>query len=202
VNKKRKCIFTGEEADCSVSVGQDKHNWAKKVPCTKKWCEMFLGKPLNSTQIKLVELFYEQEVARIKVDNIEVQMAEIRANAACPIVREHKKRVENPFFYVDEPKDSTLEDAREAEKISLKNKEEIVLCSTPKDGQYDIGDSEDLSWMESKEIVNEENFEELLLKSAEQAVEIIKEKQKKTVLEIDGAEIAPAKGKISKDFWE
>jgi DNA polymerase III gamma/tau subunit len=196
VNKKRKCIFTGEEADCSVSIGQDKHNWAKKVPCTKKWYEMFLGKPLNSTQIKLVELFYEQEVARIKVDNIEAQMAEIRANAACPVVKEHKKRVENPFFYVDEPEDFTLENAREVEKISLKSKEEIVVCSTPKDGQYDIGDSEDLSWMESEERVNKDNFEELLLKSVEQAVEITKKDFNETMDEMDKIE------EDSKDFWE
>ena len=81
-DEKRKCIFTGEPADFHKTVTYaDKHNWAKKVPCTKKWFgewEKNGERPLNKLEFKLVELFYEQELAKLRVANLEDQMDEIR----------------------------------------------------------------------------------------------------------------------------
>jgi len=69
MSEKRKCIFTGEEADWLLQIGNDKHNWAKKVPCTKEWYNSNKNRPLTPKEFRLVELFFEVEVARLKSSN-------------------------------------------------------------------------------------------------------------------------------------
>jgi hypothetical protein len=98
-DEKRKCIFTGEPANYNKTVTYtDKHNWTRKVPCTKEWWgkkDSSLSpvngfRPLNKLEFKLVELFYEQELAKLKIANIESQMDEIRLSLQCPVVKEHE----------------------------------------------------------------------------------------------------------------
>lgn len=78
---KRKCIFTGEKSDCSLKITsspQERHNWAKSVPCTKEYIKKRGEKPLNELEFRLVELFYEQEIARLRIAHCEAKMNEIR----------------------------------------------------------------------------------------------------------------------------
>tara|TARA_R100000951_G_scaffold116766_1_gene130559 strand:+ start:2957 stop:3592 length:636 start_codon:yes stop_codon:yes gene_type:complete len=83
MSKKRNCIFTGKPSDFKMtftSTEDDIHNWASKVPATKEYVgeSGLLHRALNKREMKLVELFFEQEVARLRASNIEAQMAEIR----------------------------------------------------------------------------------------------------------------------------
>lgn len=75
---KRKCVFTGKESNYLAQIGKDKHNWAKKVPCTKEWWDANKDRPLTPNELELVELFFEQEIARLKIDTIEERMQKIR----------------------------------------------------------------------------------------------------------------------------
>jgi hypothetical protein len=76
---KRNCIFTNEISDAKLNIGSDKYNWSKSVPCTKKFLKDKGDRPLNELEFRLVELFYEQELCRLRIDHYDGQMAEIRA---------------------------------------------------------------------------------------------------------------------------
>jgi len=85
MSEKRKCIFTGNLSDFKLTFPSsegDPHNWIKAVPTTKEYVEEsgLLKRALYEPEIQLVELFYEQEVFRLRANNIEVKMAKIRAN--------------------------------------------------------------------------------------------------------------------------
>ena len=77
--EKRNCIFTGKEANSKLTITTDNHNWAKNVPCTKEYLASRDSEQLNELEIRLVELFYQQELCRARVENYEAQMAEIRS---------------------------------------------------------------------------------------------------------------------------
>ena len=81
MSEKRTCIFTGKESDTSLLIVSGKteiHNWSKKVPCTKEYEKKLQGRPLNDLEFSLVEIFYKKEVCRLKIENYENQMIEIR----------------------------------------------------------------------------------------------------------------------------
>ena len=90
---KRKCIFTNKLADSKFIIGSDKQNWAKSVPCTKKYLADRGDKPPTELEIRLVELFYEQELCRLRIDEYNAQMDEIRAliSAGLPATKTYQK---------------------------------------------------------------------------------------------------------------
>ena len=77
-NEKRKCIFTGKDAETKVVLSNNSHNWSKSVPCTLEYKEQLDTRPLTELEFKLVELFYEQELSRLRTENCEAQMDSIR----------------------------------------------------------------------------------------------------------------------------
>lgn len=79
MDEKRKCIFTNLPATSKIKITSSKHNWAKSVPCSKDFLEKKGSRPLNELEFRLVELFYEQELARLRVEHYEAQMNEIRS---------------------------------------------------------------------------------------------------------------------------
>lgn len=77
----RKCIFTGQIANFSMKITpieDEKHNWAKAVPCTKEFFDSLEGRPLNKYEFKLVELFYEQEVSRLNTARLQEKIECVR----------------------------------------------------------------------------------------------------------------------------
>lgn len=76
---KRKCIFTNKPADSKFTIDSDKQNWAKSVPCTKEYLTERGDKPPTELEIRLIELFYEQELCRLRIEYYITQMDEIRA---------------------------------------------------------------------------------------------------------------------------
>ena len=91
---KRKCIFTNKPADSKFTIGSDKQNWAKSVPCTKEYLEQRISNPPPpELEIRLVELFYEQELCRLRIDEYDAQMDEIRAliSAGLPATKTYQK---------------------------------------------------------------------------------------------------------------
>ena len=76
---KRNCIFTNKPANSKFTIGSDKQNWAKSVPCTKEYLADRGDKPPTELEIRLVELFYEQELCRLRIEQYNAQMVEIRA---------------------------------------------------------------------------------------------------------------------------
>jgi hypothetical protein len=76
---KRNCIFTNKPANSKFTIGSDKQNWAKSAPCTKEYLADRGDKPPTELEIRLVELFYEQELCRLRIEQYSTQMDEIRA---------------------------------------------------------------------------------------------------------------------------
>jgi hypothetical protein len=81
---KRKCIFTGQPADFKATVShEDQHNWAKSVPCTKDYWNAYLkNRPFNELEMRLVELFFQQEIAQLKINTLESRMEKLREQLA------------------------------------------------------------------------------------------------------------------------
>lgn len=76
---KRLCIFTQKLADAKLTITKDKHNWAKKVPCSKEFLEQKKDSTLTDDEFQLVELFFAKEILLSKIENIERLMNEKRA---------------------------------------------------------------------------------------------------------------------------
>lgn len=81
---KRKCIFTGQPADFKATVShKDQHNWAKSVPCTKDYWNAYLKhRPFNELEMRLVELFFQQEISQLKINTLESRMEKLREQLA------------------------------------------------------------------------------------------------------------------------
>ena len=81
---KRKCIFTGQPADFKATVShEDQHNWAKSVPCTKNYWNAYLKhRPFNELEMRLVELFFQQEITQLKINTLESRMEKLREQLA------------------------------------------------------------------------------------------------------------------------
>ena len=106
---KRKCIFTGQESNFLAQLGDDKHNWAKRVPCTREWWEANKDRPLTPNEFKLVELFFEQEIARLKVDNIEAEMQRIRDGRVTTLPAEEWDKLQEYLANPPEPTPALVE---------------------------------------------------------------------------------------------
>lgn len=128
---KRKCIFTGQESDFLVQIGDDKHNWAKRVPCTREWWEANKDRPLNPNEFKLVELFFEQEIARLKADNIEEQMQRIRDGRVITLPAEEWDKLQEYLANPPEPTPALVEAMKRYKEDVIKEMELSTGVKTP-----------------------------------------------------------------------
>lgn len=78
MEEKRKCIFTNKPSDAKFTIKNQKYNWAKSAPCTKEYLQNRKDEPITELEIRLIELFYEKELLRLRIDHYESQMSEIR----------------------------------------------------------------------------------------------------------------------------
>lgn len=102
MSEKRKCIFTGKPANAKLTISSDRHNWVKSVPCDKEWLDSQQPdfEP-NELHFRLIELFYEKELARLRTEFLEAKMEDIRSKLASKVervtivtARDYKKLVE------------------------------------------------------------------------------------------------------------
>ncbi len=78
MSDKRDCIFTGKEADTKLVISGSKHNWAKSVPCCKKYIQQRGEKSLSPIEFQLVELFYQKELLQSQSQQTQLKMQELR----------------------------------------------------------------------------------------------------------------------------
>ena len=152
---KRNCIFTNKPANSKFTIGSDKQNWAKSVPCTKEYLADRGDKPPTELEIRLVELFYEQELCRLRIDEYDAQMDEIRAliSAGLPATKTYQK-VEWPKEPVEltqeeidwlnapmGPLETTAEETKEAlEKVGFDEiRQEIAKVEVPDGVNHYLG---------------------------------------------------------------
>lgn len=90
---KRNCIFTNKPANSKFTIGSDKQNWAKSVPCTKEYLADRGDKPPTELEIRLVELFYEQELCRLRIDEYDAQMDEIRSIMSNKLPKKERRKI-------------------------------------------------------------------------------------------------------------
>lgn len=76
--EKRNCIFTNMPATAKLTLASSKHNWTKSVPCTKEFLEYKKSNKLNDLEFKLIETFFQKELALLRADYFENKMQEIR----------------------------------------------------------------------------------------------------------------------------
>lgn len=77
-DERKKCIFTNLPATTKLIISSSKHSWTKIVPCTKEFLESKKTNKLNDLEFKLIEIFFQKEIALLKVDYFENKMKEIR----------------------------------------------------------------------------------------------------------------------------
>lgn len=77
-SEKRNCIFTNLPATAKLTLTSSKHNWTKSVPCTKEFLEYKKSNKLNDLEFKLIETFFQKELALLRADYFENKMQEIR----------------------------------------------------------------------------------------------------------------------------
>jgi hypothetical protein len=127
---KRKCIFTGGEANSRLRLAisePEKHNWAKDVPCSKDFSESLNGRNLTDLEFKLVELFYAKELCRLKIENYEKEMADIRELLATPKERQQFEEIKKMV------KKHKMEVKKEDKQVTKeKNSDKLVEASKPK----------------------------------------------------------------------
>lgn len=90
---KRNCIFTNKPANSKFTIGSDKQNWAKSVPCTKEYLADRGDKPPTELEIRLVELFYEQELCRLRIEQYSTQMDEIRSIMSNKLPKKERRKI-------------------------------------------------------------------------------------------------------------
>jgi hypothetical protein len=90
---KRNCIFTNKPANSKFTIGSDKQNWAKSVPCTKEYLADRGDKPPTELEIRLIELFYEQELCRLRIDEYDAQMDEIRSVMSNKLPKKERRKI-------------------------------------------------------------------------------------------------------------
>lgn len=162
---KRKCIFTGKESNYLAQLGNDKHNWAKKVPCTREWWEGNKDRPLTPSEFKLVELFFEQEIARLKTDNIEEEMQRIRDGKVTVVSTEDWEKLQEHLNNPPEPTPALVNAMkRHQEFIEENNREFSPQIITKEDRELfeQIQVDENTTIIDEPEDLKKEDVEEIL----------------------------------------
>jgi hypothetical protein len=136
-NEKRKCIFTGKIADKKLVIPPGKvesHNWAKSVPCSSEYLEFKNGAPLSELEIQLVDLFYQQELHRIKVVNCEMQMAKIRHDLELANLKKETLFVSDKAYEQIIKAVETIEKPNQKlEEAMVKHEEKFKITTEPSD---------------------------------------------------------------------
>lgn len=84
---KRKCAYTGKDSFCtdkplhSTVAGSELHNWANAMPCSIEYKESKKDDIPNDTEIKIFEVFYLLEIARLKVRYLELKYNKTKENS-------------------------------------------------------------------------------------------------------------------------
>lgn len=68
--EKRRCIFTNDIADTRLIIppdGVEGHNWARQVPCSKKYLESKTSPEITEEEFKQIDLFFQLELSKAKV---------------------------------------------------------------------------------------------------------------------------------------
>lgn len=133
---KRNCVFTGKPSDFKLKMNSsedDLKNWAKDVPCCKEYVKSadLLHRALNEHEMRLVELFYEQEVAKLRVSNIDAQMFEIRLKKAS--MPRMPSIPSSPMIVIDEPDGPLSPECWETELKPTLSEEAAFIKETSKE---------------------------------------------------------------------
>jgi hypothetical protein len=80
---KRKCVYTGQDSNDKDSVIprhliKDEHNWSVYVPTTSDYKQQKINRQPSELEIQAVETFYLLEMAKLKVEFYESQLAKIQ----------------------------------------------------------------------------------------------------------------------------
>ena len=134
---KRKCIFTGQPADFKATVShEDQHNWAKSVPCTKDYWNAYLKhRPFNELEMRLVELFFQQEITQLKINTLESRMEKLReqlADGMNSFNTVEKLKFYKPDIKFGEEMEQDIKEKVEKQKLTLEVNGETIQAATEK----------------------------------------------------------------------
>jgi hypothetical protein len=81
---KRKCVYTGQDSNDKDSVIprhfiKDEHNWSVYVPTTSDYKQQKIDRQPTDLEMQAVETFHLLEMARLKVEFYETQLANIQS---------------------------------------------------------------------------------------------------------------------------
>lgn len=127
---KRKCIYTGKEADGSDNVipkskaGDELHNWTNKVPCNSEYKLEKQGNMPSELEMEAHEAFTLMELHRNKAKYYELKLEEIQKKICKNTEKIQKKSVK---IQKKSKKDKQIEQAYIEKEVTEPEKYEEVL---------------------------------------------------------------------------
>jgi hypothetical protein len=110
--EKRRCIFTNEIADTRMIIppdGMEKHNWARQVPCSKKYLQSKKETTITNEEFKQIELFFQLELAKAKVAHYSNKLVEnMEFFKAQKFAKEFEELKVQPLYVSEEEFDRLL----------------------------------------------------------------------------------------------
>ena len=96
----RKCIYTGLDAEAKQKLisreilGEDeKHNWANYAPVCKAYEKLKEDRAPTDLEIEAHEIFYQIEILRLKLRNLEVKQDQIQSELRENLPKNSLKKV-------------------------------------------------------------------------------------------------------------
>lgn len=130
---KRKCIYTGKEADGSDNVipkskaGDELHNWTNKVPCSSEYKLKKQGELPTELEMEAHEAFTLMELHRNKAKYYELKLEEIQKKIQKTAKKPQKtakkskkdKQIEQAYIEKEVTEPEKYEEVLEKRKESL-----------------------------------------------------------------------------------
>jgi hypothetical protein len=129
MSEKRKCLFTGKEADWLLQIGEDSQNWAKRVPCTREWYDSNNNRPLTPKEFRLVELFFQSEVAQLKAENFKALTDQVRSDEESSFNTVEKLSYYKPDIDFGEEMEQDIKD--KVSRYGKKHSPDLVVIDDP-----------------------------------------------------------------------
>jgi predicted nuclease with TOPRIM domain len=117
--ERRKCIYTGQEANYTDSVipkrnDEARHNWANKVPANSNYQKS--NRLPTDLEMEASRLFYMLEMAKNEVNYLELKLQEVQEKITGKKAEEIEKA-----YHIKDLTESFEEQVRQSEDTAKKN---------------------------------------------------------------------------------
>ena len=119
---RRKCVYTGQDSNDKDSVIprhliKDEHNWSVYVPTTSDYKQQKIDRQPTELEMQAVETFHLLEMAKLKVEFYEAQLANIQNQISKTYKPKPIEKPKNEGKNADKKKQKQIEIAEKEKNI-------------------------------------------------------------------------------------